>query len=300
MPITVEVKTQARYFSGFDRLTLGFSFALIVLGVVFYLINAQYTHYQSLVAPLHLSNFSLLALSGVLIILGSPIQPLYPRISLFIKSVGLYTIMWTTMLLAYNVQFTPFPPIDGALYHFEAIFGFNQNAVVAWVAAHPSIKSFLCTVYNSLDSQVLFMPFIACFIVTRTDVDVFLARFAILQFSGVLIYYFFPTASPASVLNHAHLFSGQINLADQFQQIHSGSMPTTVGSGLISMPSFHVIWSALFTVLFYRRKWIFYPLLIWNILLWCSTVMLGWHYVMDVVVALFMVGFSTKVVKVSR
>ncbi|WP_235603124.1 phosphatase PAP2 family protein [Piscirickettsia litoralis] len=53
-----------------------------------------------------------------------------------------------------------------------------------------------------------------------------------------------------------------------------------------------MIWSALLTLLFRKRVYFFIPLLFLNILLWLSTVLLGWHYIMDVISALLLVFLS--------
>ncbi|ODN43853.1 phosphatase PAP2 family protein, partial [Piscirickettsia litoralis] len=282
----------SRIYHFFDKLSLLFSFIVILLSVVVSTINEHYSHYTSLVTPDLLTNLFVIALCIILVTLSVPIRENYPKISLMFKLIGLYVIAWVVMFSAYNLQFTPFSPIDHFLYQADLAIGVQQNQWVAWLYHHPILHKIFVNIYNSLDYQVLILPILACFLINKQDVESFLVKLPFLQLIGGLIYYFWPTASPASLLNQQFLVQGQIDLALQFQQIHEGMMPTVVGEGLISFPSFHVIWSALFTLLFKQNKYLFIPLLILNVLLWVSTVVLGWHYMMDVIASLVLVGVA--------
>ncbi len=188
-----------------------------------------------------------------------------------------------------SVALTPFKPIDKALYHLDMIFSFKQNYWLSVVYKIPWLHELLTIAYYSLTPQVLILPFVAVFLTSEQRIYDYFNKVFLLNVIGFSIYYFFPTASPASLLNHQYLVKGQINLAQQFITLHSGKLPHVLGEGLISFPSFHVIWSLMLTLLF-RKIWLFYPLLLLNIFLWCGTVLLGWHYIVDVIASFILVA----------
>ena len=52
---------------------------------------------------------------------------------------------------------------------------------------------------------------------------------------------------------------------------------------MIAFPSFHVTWAILLTYACRAKKIFFYPVALYNLILIISTVLLGWHYAMDVI-----------------
>ncbi|ALA25288.1 phosphatidic acid phosphatase [Piscirickettsia salmonis] len=276
-------------FSYLDKATIFLSTILIVLSFLFSYINCKYTHYLSSVTPPLLIGSILIILAIMLTLLALPLRQALPKISLVFKLIGLYLIAWVAMLLAYNMQFTPFDPLDDYLYHIDLALGFDLGLWMQWLHQHPYIQQSLLYIYDSLEYQAFVLPIIACFLVDQQDIELFLAKFAFLNLIGCLIYYFLPTASPASVVASPYFTQGQLDIVLQFKQLHEGIQPSVIGAGLISFPSFHVIWSALFTCLFKKQRYLFWPLLTLNVILWFSTVLLGWHYILDVLAGLILV-----------
>jgi membrane-associated phospholipid phosphatase len=108
---------------------------------------------------------------------------------------------------------------------------------------------------------------------------------------GFIVYYFFPTTAPASVLHSDYFIKEQLATGLKFTQIHQYIQPTTLDGGLIAFPSFHVIWAWL--CLYLIRSWfvVFYVFLFINILLIFSCVMLGWHYFLDIILSFLILLF---------
>ncbi|MBK2124024.1 phosphatase PAP2 family protein, partial [Fangia hongkongensis] len=211
------------------------------------------------------------------------------RTGILLRVLAILLIASTVMsFFAGSVALTPFKPIDKVLYHLDMILGFQQNYWLSVVYKMPWLHELLTIAYYSLTPQVLILPFVAVFLTSEERIYDYFNKVFLLNVIGFSIYYFLPTASPASLLNHQYLVKGQINLAQQFITLHSGKLPHVLGEGLISFPSFHVIWSLMVTLLF-RKTWLFYPLLILNIFLWCGTVLLGWHYIVDVIASFILV-----------
>ena len=61
---------------------------------------------------------------------------------------------------------------------------------------------------------------------------------------------------------------------------------------LVAFPSFHTIWSILILFLIYNYRYLFYILLIINCSIILSTVLLGWHYLSDVLASFVVCGLS--------
>lgn len=190
------------------------------------------------------------------------------------------------------VQLTPFTPIDQTIVAFERLFQINMADIVSWTTNHPLLKELLITVYDSLPYQMCLIPL---FVIIMGRFRLMNEYYFLLFFTCLLgfgFYYFFPTTAPASVTVSTLFSVNQTATALKFQQIHSYITPTTIEGGLIALPSFHCIWALLCTYLL--RAWT--PLLIsaivMNSLLMASCVLLGWHYPLDVVAAIGLVGFG--------
>ncbi|OAJ35133.1 phosphatase PAP2 family protein [Piscirickettsia salmonis] len=279
-------------FNIFDKLSIGLSLLLIFLSFLFLFINDNYTHYVSDGNPININNGVLVLLVFLLLALSAILYRSLPKAGFVFKFIALYFLSIMAMIISYNVQFSPFPAIDVDLHKIDLLMGFNQDQWLASLYLHPLCLKILNLAYESLTYQIIFLPVFACYFVDRIEIESFLVKLCFLNIIGCLIYYFWPTASPASVLNHKYLIDSQINLALKFKQLHQKIYPTVSGGGLISFPSFHVIWSALLTLLFRKKIYFLVPLLLLNSLLWLATVLLGWHYIMDVVAGLVLVILS--------
>jgi membrane-associated phospholipid phosphatase len=196
------------------------------------------------------------------------------------------------LILTQGVQLTPFPTIDHWLLHVDQALGFNQNHLINFAYAHSTLHSLLVTAYDSVTWQLVLLPFIMALLLCERSVKVFLLAMLISYPVGLLIYYFFPATAPASMLHNSNLISMQHDTYIKFYQIHHYLKITTVAGGLVVVPSFHIIWAVLLTYLTRNKKWIFYPLLVWNIILACSTVSLGWHYLVDVTAGIVVAGIA--------
>jgi membrane-associated phospholipid phosphatase len=68
----------------------------------------------------------------------------------------------------------------------------------------------------------------------------------------------------------------------KFYQVHHFQAVTTMLGGMIAFPSFHVAWSVLLAYAALPWKKAFPFVAFWNALVIVSTVLLGWHYLVDV------------------
>lgn len=203
-----------------------------------------------------------------------------------------FSIMVIIAIATVSVQLTPFPVIDQHIVRLEALAGINISSIVSWTNVHPQLKTLLGTIYDSLAYQMSIIPLLVLFS-CRFHL---LREYYFLLLCTVLIgfgfYYFFPTAAPASIFNHALFESSQIATGLKFSELHHHIVPTTNEGGLIAFPSFHAIWAILCVNLL--REWPIacIMLAIINVVLIAACVLLGWHYVTDIVGSMIVLSVS--------
>lgn len=195
-------------------------------------------------------------------------------------------------LVTNAVQYTPFPPIDEYILKFEVRLGIKMPAILAWLYHHPTFKTLLNFIYDSLPYQMTYIPLALILLGKKTYIREYYFLLLISALMGFSFYYFFPTTAPASIINSDYFSEAQHATELKFIQIHQHIAPTTLDGGLIALPSFHAIWAWL--CLYAVRGWpiIFFTLLPVNCLLILSCVLLGWHYFLDIVSAWILIFFA--------
>ncbi|HHT0591906.1 TPA: phosphatase PAP2 family protein [Legionella anisa] len=257
---------------------------ILAFSSIIFLIN--YFFYQYPGNNYFPENIPFLAL--VLILLNLGLHLYFPQDNK-IRQVGreliYYFAIMSVIALATNaVQLTPFPIIDPFIVMFEENYmNVYMESIVSWTHNHPQFKYLLGVIYDSLPYQMSILP-VLIIITCRFHL---IREYYFYMLCTVLIgfgfYYFFPTVAPASVTNSPFFLPEQIATGFKFNQIHNHINPTTNEGGLIALPSFHVIWAILCVNLL--REWTIPCILlsIINLFLIASCVLLGWHYLIDVI-----------------
>ena len=212
------------------------------------------------------------------------------RVGLVIHTFAFYCLALSAgLVLATGIQVTPFPPIDHWFLAADRSLGFQQSALITAVSHIHWLRESMIWAYNTLIPELTLTPFLMAFLLCKRSVWVFLMAMLTTYFIGTLVYYFFPTTAPASVIHNPHFTYAMHDTFLKFYEIHHHLKLTSTAGGLIAFPSFHVIWACLVIYATRQKKWLFYPVLIWNMLLIGSTVCLGWHYLLDVFASLIIV-----------
>lgn len=230
-----------------------------------------------------------LSLFGFQILFGSE-----ARATKVSKELIYLVIVYSLIALSINaIQYTPFLPIDDELVAFEArLYSFYLPDAMEWLNKFPTLKELLHFSYKSLDWQLFLIPLV---LVSFDKIEKLREYYFLLLFTGLIgftFYYFFPTTAPASMFQSPYFEESQYATGLKFWQIHQHIQPTTVAGGMISIPSFHVIfaWICLFSL----REWkiLYTPLFINNLFLFSSCVLLGWHYLIDIVASFMLLLFA--------
>lgn len=218
-----------------------------------------------------------------LAIFGYWVRDRAPYASFVALNLSFYALTAAVMgVLTTSIQYSPFGRIDHALARWDAGLGWDTVAVLRWVAERPALRRFLALCYNTTELQLVLAPLVAAFAHDKRRLRVFLYAVVYSSFAGSLIYYFFPSSGPAGVFDSPDFMAVQRLTHLKYEQVHNFQPVTTLLGGLIAFPSFHVAWSVLATYAAQPRKYIFLIFFVLNVMVISSTVLLGWHYLVDV------------------
>ncbi|QMT60193.1 phosphatase PAP2 family protein [Legionella sp. PC997] len=266
-----------------SRLIIFLSGLVLVLSSIVFLINHFFYKYPG-------NNFfpeGIPFLALLLILLNLGLILCFPKDNK-IRQVGreliyFFSVMCFIAIATNAVQYTPFPIIDPFINTLEEHMNIHMEAILAWTHDHPQFKYVLGVIYDSLTYQMSILPLL----IIATCRFHLIREYYFYLLSTVLIgfgfYYFFPTTAPASIINSPYFSPEQIDTGLKFRQIHHYINPTTNEGGLIALPSFHAIWAILCVNLL--REWPIpcFLLFITNLFLIASCVLLGWHYLIDII-----------------
>lgn len=258
-------------------LALSFLTAFILIGVnaIFF----QFSGISYLPKQLILPIFLLLLLMAYNFYAGDH----WPRISFAIHYGGFYALSMVALaVLATGVQFTPFPPIDPLLARWDAWLHFNAVDVVRWTNARPLLRSVLNLGYDSINIQLSIVPLVFLLFQDRRAIRVYTHATVYSSLIGFVFYYFFPSSGPASFYSSSVFSAMQRLTFAKFYNAHHFLPVNTILGGMVAFPSLHVAWAVMLAYASSANKWLAYPIGLLNALMIVSTVLLGWHYLVDV------------------
>ncbi|HXT02357.1 MAG TPA: phosphatase PAP2 family protein [Elusimicrobiota bacterium] len=275
-----------------DRYLSWLLFLSFALALLFFLINASAFHYTG-ISYFPRESTPLICLGLQFAYFDRVYNHISPRSGFIIRSAAFYGL--ANIALAFFVsglQFTPFPPIDEALQRWDHALHFDTAAAIAWTASHPLLRRFLDLCYMSTDVQVALAPLAAGFAFDRRRMRVYLYAFVYAFLAGGLFYYFFPSSGPGSVYQSPYFAYVQQLTSAKFYWVHHRLPVTTMWGGMIAFPSFHVMWAVIATYAALPYRKLFWGIAILNVLVIASTLLLGWHYLVDVPAGLLLGGLS--------
>lgn len=197
------------------------------------------------------------------------------------------------------IQYTPFPPIDQHIMHWSEWMHIDFVRMLAWSNAHPKLYTSMEFIYESLTYQLTYLPLILICLGRFERLHEYYFLLLLTALIGFSFYYFFPTTAPASVIDSPYFTQAQHATELKFKQIHNHIQPSTREGGMIAFPSFHVIWAWLCVWLVRDWTWAFKILLLLNTGMVVSCVLLGWHYILDVIASIALLGFAHGVQRYS-
>ena len=182
--------------------------------------------------------------------------------------------------------------LNWSLLNIDLKLGFHQLTYMNWTHQFPWLVKTLHFAYNSWGFQFLIVPMILAIIGDTVDIAKWTFATLMALVIGGLIYFVFPSSSPASVMLSPYFPASCYTCIAHYYSMHHLIDISSNGCGLIDFPSFHVIDAVLNSLAVRKVKAVAIPLAVVNILLIASTLLLGYHFLIDVIAG-FIIAFFT-------
>jgi len=269
----------------------------LLIGLFFIAVNAMTLRYSG-VNYLPWLWVYCLPVIAMLVTLAFYIDKQAPRIAFFTETYGTYFYIFIALAtLANGIQLTPFPVIDHVLVALDRLLGFHTPEIMHWTYRHPNLPAILKVVYASIGYQMFLIPLILALFMQRDRVVEYFLIALITYTIGTLIYYFFPTEGPSYAIKSPYFMQVEHYTAIKFFKIHHYIPVHNIKGGMIAFPSFHVMWALIITYCTRKQWWLFIPVLLINIGVVFSTLLLGWHYLVDIFASLIIFSFVVYLLK---
>lgn len=188
------------------------------------------------------------------------------------------------------------PVIDPWLAAIDQALGVHLPTITAWTAAQPALTRFLSRAYITLLPQLFLPAFVLGFWYRdRDSLWEYTFHFHVALVVTLVCFALWPAEAPFGHYGYTSLLASQGRFSVQFAALRAGTLtqirPDMI-EGLVSCPSFHVA-AALIVTWAFRRHWPWLVVLVpLNLALTLSTVLLGVHYVADLLATGIMLAGS--------
>ena len=173
-----------------------------------------------------------------------------------------------------------FPLHDSFFKNADHALGFNVPAIVNWSVKHPYINSFLSYSYDSIYLLLPAACLLPALLGKKEAAERFLISNTIAFLIALPIFTAFPAVGPW--VGHAFPPSPEQKACEaSILALHGGGQGGPIG--IVSFPSFHVIWAALSAIALWNIKPLRTMASATALLIVISTVTTGWHYASDVI-----------------
>ena len=181
------------------------------------------------------------------------------------------------------IQYTPFSLHDSELHQLDVLLGFNIMHFLDWTHRYPWLIKICRLAYSTVIVQLLAIPFILIFLQQQRRFSVYVNVCMMASIVGYLIYYFYPSSTPAHIFTSPYFTEALYSVSQRFYDVQHHIPNTQIYAGIIGFPSFHTIWAICAVYAVKNYKPVFWSLLIWNSIVLFSTVALGIHFLVDVI-----------------
>ncbi len=198
-------------------------------------------------------------------------------------------------LLEYLLIATNQPLVDEKLDLLDKLIGFNWLTVYEWVIRHPLIESILRLVYSTMIVQASAIILFLSLLKSSSYLREFLSVLIIVVMLTLIISGFFP--AQGTFARYGIHQASYLNVND-FDILRSGVMSVfdiEKFQGLVSMPSFHAASGFLFIYILRFSRILFLISLLLNGIMIFATLIIGGHYLVDVIAGGIVTGASILV-----
>lgn len=216
----------------------------------------------------------------------------FTRMALFLEAFALpaiaggLAVIATTFLAAES-----FPFVDQALNAADRALGFDFLALLQIYRDNPDLTVASQRIYISLNVQSIAVPMVLALWRRDDALWTYLTAWYLALFTAVAIFPFAPAAGPYVLHGVQEDVFGSLQrffpwkTGPTIEALRDGTMRDIgeAARGLVSIPSFHAIAGVLFIMATWQFKWLRWPMLVLNVLMICSVIITGSHYLIDAI-----------------
>lgn len=199
---------------------------------------------------------------------------------------GGLAVIATTFLAAES-----FPFIDETLNAADRALGFDFPALLQIYRDNPDLTVASQRIYISFGVQSIAVPMLLAICWRDERLWTYLTAWYLALFTAVAIFPFAPAAGPYVLHGVQEDVFGSLQrffpwkTGPAIQALRDGTMRDIgeAARGLVSIPSFHAIGGVLFIAATWQFKWLKWPMLALNILMICTVIITGSHYLIDAI-----------------
>lgn len=206
-----------------------------------------------------------------------------------------YMVAATAALCSAALATTGLPYADDALAAADRAFGFDWLAAMAWFQSSPRAAAVLIEAYLAINWQPQLAILLLCTLCNRAQAYRFVTAWSVCLLLTVGCFPFFPAIAAFQYYGvDAQAMPGATNwmawrMAEVLEPLRDGS-DTVLGAaeltGIITMPSFHAAAAILLMFGFWPLRWLRWPAIVLNALMFASAVPVGAHYMVDTLAGL--------------
>ena len=267
-------------------------FVFCALIIFFKILNAIWFHYQVFDNTIYFLRTPYIATISALLILVLFKKTDSAFFESILKLFTLLTFLALSLIACSTILTTPFPLQDHNIFDIDNAMGMNVIPYILFIKSHQHIAASFIIIYISL-VHVLYLTTLITIIPGHSKYFYQLVFFLLISMmAGSVIYYLLPTVGLSSVLPNHHILpvADNIKIYNQFVKLHSYQAITSFNTGMISFPSFHVLFGLSVVLIFWRIKSLRVPLATWQTFITLTTIPIGSHFFLDLPAA-YLLGY---------
>jgi hypothetical protein len=209
----------------------------------------------------------------------------------------LFLISPPLAIIEYPLQAYNFPLHDAEFAAIDQAMGFDWMAHITWVGTHPTAGLLLRYAYHSCMIQLALIVIVLSYTRRFAQLRAFLLLFVLTAIVVTVIATVLPAEGAFAFHKPpTHLRIGNDPLAgiyhlDHVRALRAGTMPAVTMErvfGLVTLPSFHVIFAILLAWATRGLRFVFAPAAALNAVVCVSAISIGGHYLIDILTGALM------------
>jgi membrane-associated phospholipid phosphatase len=200
-------------------------------------------------------------------------------------------------VLQYLAAVVPPGSGDAVMNAIDRYIGFDWAAYYDWTVAHPAAASVMDTIYQSFGWEI---PYVILLLgMTKPErVAEFVTTLIVALLLTVPFLCLLPVSGPFIFYGHADI--PQAFYTGHYAALRSGAMRSIDLSdlrGIVSFPSFHASGALLCAYAMRSYRWVFWPMVVLNLLVMIATPVMGGHYLVDIAGGFAVAGATALAVR---